>query len=286
MKKVLPFVVLLILGAAAYYWFVMRPAEEAAAKPVPALLPPKEDTQAAPPASPETLPAPTDTGVNGLEPEAPAREPLPALMESDPAVLESLTAVIGEAAVMQHVVAENLVGRIVATVDGLTARQLPGQFLPLQPPGTPFEANVDFEPPEEITNDQGDVLKQYLSDPVNTGRYAAYVELLESIDTAEMAGLYRQYQPLFEEAYVGLGYPDGGFHARMLEVIDHLLAAQPAPEPVRLIKPEAYYLFVDPELESLTAGQKLMVRMGSSNALRVKEKLRELRAALGETPAG
>jgi len=49
---------------------------------------------------------------------------------------------------------------------------------------------------------------------------------------------------------------------------------------VRLIKPEAYYLFADKDLESLSAGQKILIRMGPENAARVKSKLTEIRAAL------
>ena len=49
---------------------------------------------------------------------------------------------------------------------------------------------------------------------------------------------------------------------------------------MRLIKPEAYYLFADEDLESLSAGQKILIRMGPDNAARVKAKLVEIRAVL------
>jgi hypothetical protein len=63
-------------------------------------------------------------------------------------------------------------------------------------------------------------------------------------------------------------------------VIDDLLATPSVEEPYRLIKPEAVYVFADEELESLSAGQKIMLRMGSDNAARVKSKLSEFREAL------
>ncbi len=93
----------------------------------------------------------------------------------------------------------------------------------------------------------------------------------------------QQQQPLFQQAYVELGYPDGDFNLRLLEIVDLLLAAPEVPQPVRLLKPEAYYLFADPELEALPAGAKLMIRMGNDNAGQVKAKLRELKAALTGT---
>ena len=76
------------------------------------------------------------------------------------------------------------------------------------------------------------------------------------------------------------GYPDGDFNQRLTAVIDELLATPRVTGPVRLIKPEAYYLFTDPELESLTSGQKILLRMGDDNAERVRARLVEIREAL------
>jgi hypothetical protein len=41
-----------------------------------------------------------------------------------------------------------------------------------------------------------------------------------------------------------------------------------------------FYLYADPELESRSAGQKMLMRMGVEHAGRVKTKLREIRAAI------
>jgi hypothetical protein len=38
-----------------------------------------------------------------------------------------------------------------------------------------------------------------------------------------------------------------------------------------------FYEYADPSLEQLSAGQKLLIRMGSENAAALKLKLRELR---------
>jgi hypothetical protein len=100
------------------------------------------------------------------------------------------------------------------------------------------------------------------------------------MDTARLIEAYRLHQPLFDEAFAELGYGDVAFDDRLMETIDGLLATPEVSDPIRLIKPEAYFLFADPQLESLSAGQKILVRMGSDNASRVKAKLREIRAAL------
>ncbi len=49
---------------------------------------------------------------------------------------------------------------------------------------------------------------------------------------------------------------------------------------MRLIQPKVLYEFADPKLEELSAGQKILVRMGSKNTAKVKAKLLEIRSAI------
>jgi hypothetical protein len=44
------------------------------------------------------------------------------------------------------------------------------------------------------------------------------------------------------------------------------------------------YQFADPELEARSAGQKILIRMGSENAARIKAKLQEVRRELTSEP--
>ena len=91
--------------------------------------------------------------------------------------------------------------------------------------------------------------------------------------------------PLFQQAYRELGAGDAYFNDRLVEVIDHLLAAPEVAPPIELVRPKVYWQFRDPSLESMSAGHKLMVRIGPEQSARVKAKLRELRDALaGATP--
>ena len=46
---------------------------------------------------------------------------------------------------------------------------------------------------------------------------------MESVDTGRLAALYVRFYPLFQQAYRDLGYPNGYFNDRLVEVIDHLL---------------------------------------------------------------
>jgi hypothetical protein len=280
MRKAIIVAFVVFLGAAAYYFLAMRAPESEVEEFSPVILGPDDSTQ----------PAQTDASTppaTGLEPadgtnETPALEipPLPDLTASDPLVLEALAGLLGQAAVDQYLVPQNIISRVVATVDALGGRRVPEPLMPVQPLASGFEANVDFDPEVPLYNPLGDELPQYLVDPVNYARYAPYVNLLNSVKMADLAAIYQRQQPLFQQAYVELGYPEGDFNLRLLEVIDLMLASPEVTEPVRLLKPEAYYLLADPELEALPAGARLMIRMGNDNAGQVKAQLRELKAAL------
>jgi hypothetical protein len=103
--------------------------------------------------------------------------------------------------------------------------------------------------------------------------------------------VYVRLYPLFQKAYEELGYPNRYFNDRLVEVIDHLLAAPEPAGPLRLVRPPvkgpielqgpyARYDFADPALESRSAGQKMMMRMGPENEKRLKAKLNEVRRQL------
>jgi hypothetical protein len=95
-----------------------------------------------------------------------------------------------------------------------------------------------------------------------------------------LSALYIHYYPLFQQSYQNLGYPNGYFNDRLVEVIDSLLATPDPKEPVELVRPNVMYIYADPALEKRPAGQKLLIRMGPENAKVIKAKLTELRAAI------
>jgi hypothetical protein len=117
-------------------------------------------------------------------------------------------------------------------------------------------------------------------DPANYRRYARYAEIAERIDAKAVVALYVRLYPLFQQSYRQLGYGDAQFNDRLVQVIDHLLQAPIAPQPVPLAQESAFYTFADPELEARSAGHKALMRMGPENADRIKAKLRQIRAEL------
>ena len=101
-------------------------------------------------------------------------------------------------------------------------------------------------------------------------------------DVSAVVDTYRRFYPLFQESYERLGYPNKYFNDRVIEVIDHLLETPLPEEQIRLVRPHVLYEFSDPELQSLSSGQKLILRMGSEHAVIVKKVMREVRRELAQ----
>ena len=278
MRAVIIVVIFLLLGVAAWFYFgAEQPAPEEPSLPEVVEQPAPEPPPPPPPPAREPVVVPEKTA----PPEPQLEEiPLPPLSESDPVAAELLGSLLGGSVVERYFAAEDTIPRAVATVDSLDSSQVPGAIQAIKGPQGEFLVTANQQPATPILNEQGDPVPQFLSDPANSRRYLVYVEMLEALDAEQAVAMYRQHYPLFQEAFKQLGYPEGDFDQRLLQVIDELLATPEVEEPLSLMKPEAYYLFTDEELESLPAGQKILIRMGSENAARVKSRLAEIRQVL------
>lgn len=208
---------------------------------------------------PETQPALTGA-------EEPIIPPLPALGDSDAFTKDLLAQLFGESARKQLLAPQQFIRRLVLIIDALPRNDLPRQHLPVRPPGGRFETAAK-EGVEVIA-------------PANFSRYIPYVELAEAVPADQLSKAYLRIYPLMEEAFREMGYPNGYFHDRMIAVLDHLLATPEIKGPIPLVKHITQYRYADPKLESLSAGQKILLRMGSENAGRVKSVLQKLREQL------
>ncbi len=188
-------------------------------------------------------------------------KPLPALAESDREVQDSLAGLFGRS-LQQVLVPNDIVRHFVVTIDNLPRKKVAIQLRPVKPVGGELVVAPGGEP--TLSAD-------------NAARYAPFVSLVKSADPAQVASMYRHFYPLFQQAYVDLGYPDGYFNDRLVEVIDHLLATPEVVGPIKLTQPGVFYQYADPSIEERSAGQKLMIRLGNENAAIVKDKLRALR---------
>jgi hypothetical protein len=194
------------------------------------------------------------------------KTPLPTLADSDAAIGEALSQLVGAPAVKEYLLPESVIRHIVVTVDNLPRPKAAVQKRPTNPVAGSFMAN-------------GDELHATL-DAQNFARYQPWVAVVDKLDTRQLTALYVHFYPLFQQAYQDLGYPNGYFNDRLVQVIDNLLAAPQPAAPIALARPNVMYTFADPALESRSAGQKLLIRMGPDNAAVIKAKLKELRAAI------
>jgi hypothetical protein len=196
-----------------------------------------------------------------------AAMPLPALDQSDGPLRDALSELIGAKTFDQLVKPNMLLRHIVVTVDNLPRKRAAVELRPTKPAPGQFMAS-------------GEEQNQLTLDPGNYQRYAPYVRAVQGLDIQSFTAAYFHFYPLFQEAYQNLGYPNGYFNDRLVAVIDDMLAAPEPAEPIALLHPNVMYQFADPNLEALSAGQKLLLRMGPANAAIVKAKLRELRSAV------
>lgn len=269
--------VLALFATAAWFAWTQRGAVEApppVAAPAPAPV--------APPAGPSVAPE-IQHPVETVPPEgsAPAA-PLPTLSESDPAVRAALLDWLGKDQVQAFLQLDDFIRHVVATVDNLGRSHAAPRLWPVNPMPGRFEvAQV------------GDDL---VATPGNVERYGAFVKFVESIDLDQGVALYRRAYPLFQKAYEELGFPGRYFNDRLVEVIDLLLATPVPAQPPRLkltevkgpipsTRPWVRYEFADASLESLAAGQKMLLRTGPANQQRLQARLLELRTRIARAPA-
>jgi len=216
-------------------------------------------------------------------PQPPASAPVqyPVAAEDQPLQAEEIPAalggLLGTKAAATFLQTDNFARRFAATVDSLGREHSPSRMWPVLPP--PGHFLVEERP-------DGTVIA-----PANAARYTPLVLLAGTIDIPAAVRLYRRMYPLLQQAYRELGFGERYLNDRVVEVIDLLLATPEPPEsprvdllpvkgPVPSLQPWVRYQFVDPGLEALGAGQKILVRVGPVNQRRLKTMLAALRKEL------
>ena len=253
------------IAAGAWWWTQRSPVHP------PADLP----AVAAAPAAPTADAAPAEPVIqHPIEPPA-AEPPLAAA-----GVGAALTDLLGRQAVASFLVLDDFPRRLVATVDNLGRAHAAPLLWPVNP--TPGRFTV-----QEVQEASGGTV--IAAD--NSLRYTPLVLLAESVDASRAVAVYVRLYPLLQRAYEELGYPKRYFNDRLIEVIDQLLATPERAGPLKVqltqvkgpiapVRPWVRYEFVDPSLEDLSAGQKMLLRVGPDHQRRLKARLNALRQAL------
>ncbi len=261
MKWSIAVLVLVVVAAGGAYLLMHRKAP-VAPTPTPAVA----TTAPAPAATVEQHPI----SQAAVVPAHAATTPLPALGDSDGMVRDDMAELAGND-MRTLLVANALIPRIVATVNALPGEQLPPNVLPVHAPTGSF-----------IVKQDGDAL---VMSPDNLKRYHRYAAAFEKVDPQLLVTWYVHDYPLFEEAWRQLGMPNTHFNDRLVDVLDLLLKTPVPAQPPKLEGAGGLYHFVDPQLENLAIGQKILLRLGAPQQTAVMAKLRAIRALLvGQHP--
>jgi hypothetical protein len=258
-----------VLGGAAIVGYLVWSGQPPPPAPVAAAPTPVAVAEPAP-AAPAAASAPR------FPMEAAASEPA-GTQAAAPSLEDSLIDLLGQQTVRDSLQLDSFASHFVATVDNLGRTHAPPRLWPVNPTAGRFSTD-SAAGAEQIS-------------AANQARYAPFVALVSSLDARRAVALYASLYPSLERAYAELGFPGRHFNDRLVDVIDELLAT-PEPSgpvavqrtvvngPVQPVRPWVLYDYVDPQLRSLHAGQKVLLRMSATQRTQIKVKLREIRAQI------
>jgi hypothetical protein len=256
--------VIALAGAGA--WLLRPQIGPPEAATVPA-VPPGSNAPNAP--RPTATPASTPLIAHPLD--SPAIDTTP---ESKGDIDSALVDLFGQRTTLSMFLVDDFARRVAATVDNLGRMHAPARLWPVNP----AEGRFTVESRDGVDAIGAD----------NGLRYTPFLLLVETVDLRQLVATYKRLYPRFQQAFEGLGYPGRYFNDRLVEVVDLLLATPEVDGPIRVrlpsingpVQPErpwVLYEFDDPALQSLAAGQKIMLRMGPVNERRMKARLKEFR---------
>ncbi len=260
-------VALAAIAGIAYYMMKTQPPEKL--RELPVMTPPviaEAPPQPEKPAYDEPIPATRP-------------EPLPALNQSDVAVIAALQGLSVDG-LLQMVIPEEILRKFVRAVDAVEEGKLINEYRPIvSPKGAllvdAFRATVsggELGATQEV--------EQFRVSAKNYKRYDIYATLIGLLDSEAGVAMYTRFYPLLSEAYKEMGLNKGNFHSVLIRAMDNILDAPDAASNMTLVRPKVYFEFADPALEKLPATHKLMLRMGPENASRIKASLQSLRGKL------
>jgi len=185
---------------------------------------------------------------------------------SDKALAAALGALGGREQWLRLVLPSDVVQRFVLTIDNLPSDSMSMQYRAVV--AMPGSFVIERRDGEAAIAAQ------------NARRYDAFVAFAAGIDARRLVSVYKRFYPLFQKSYRSIGYPEGHFNDRVVQVIDDLLSAPSPAGAVFLEQPRVLYVFAESSLERRSVGQRIMIRVGPEHTAKLKAKLREIRAML------
>jgi hypothetical protein len=237
----------LVLALAAGYLYLRTPARQPAR------------TAGAQVAQPKAPPG------GSTEPGEPI--PLPPLDETDALVRQLVGQLSSHPAVAAWLTTDGLIVNFALVAQRIADGDSPRQELATIGPISPFRPRTS----------RGDLFV----DPASYRRYDRYAQSVASLDARGTARLYATLKPRIAEAYARMGKPPANFDAVLERAIVELLRVPIVQGDIELAPSGIVYAFVDPRLETMSAAQKNLLRMGPENIRTIQGKLREIADYLG-----
>jgi hypothetical protein len=119
--------------------------------------------------------------------------------------------------------------------------------------------------------------------PRSYARYDKLTDVFATMDIAYAGRSYRRMRPYFEGAFSQVARPGEHFDDVLAQAIDRLVAVRVPDGQIELVPKGANYLYKDPALESMSAAEKHVLRMGPKNAKIFQDTLRRFAGQAGLT---
>ena len=192
---------------------------------------------------------------------------LPPLDRMDAFLRTLLSALSSRPELARWLATDDLVRQLATAIDQASAGGSPARDFKVIAPKTPFVA-------------AGRGARRTI-DPASYQRYDGLVQTVTSIDASKVAQVYKTIRPRLNEAYRGMGHPEGNVDAAINQALNILIETPAIKDPIAVtVGSGAGWTYVNDDLEDLAPTQKQLLRMGPAHADAVKMWLRALQGAL------
>jgi hypothetical protein len=200
-------------------------------------------------------------------PQEAAAKDLPPLDESDDLVRELVSALSRHPVVAAWLTTDQLIRTFAVSLMNVANGKTPAGHLYTIKPERKFQ-----------TRQRGS--RTYI-DPQGYSRFDAHAAAVSSLDPQGTARLYTRLKPRIEEAYHELAGANADLDHAVQRAMAQLLAT-PIVEGEIAVEPRPVgFAYADASLESLSAAQRQLLRMGPQNVRLVQQQLRAIARQLG-----
>ncbi|WP_426752996.1 DUF3014 domain-containing protein [Myxococcus sp. Y35] len=209
-----------------------------------------------PPPSQVVIPKPSHPGL------APRAEPrMPSSAEMDALMRARLAGASGLPELAAWLREQDLLRRFVTVVGNIASGDSPREVVSFLAPSGAFEARYKAG--------------KHVIEKKSYARYDVIGKVVGSLDLGVLVSTYREVRHLAERLHKENARPGSTFDATLHLAFEQVLAVPVIDGDVEVVPRGAVYVYADPNLESLTAAQKHLLRMGPENLRRIQAKVRE-----------